>query len=61
LIVYLVISLSTIYLPGNFDYFILQRKEDDVGQDKDILGNDITTQDIGPFEYDGTEYNWTKK
>jgi len=27
----------------------------------DIIGNDITTLDIGPFEYGGTEFNWTDR
>lgn len=32
-----------------------------IDQDADIIGNEITTQDIGPFEYGGTEYNWTNR
>lgn len=27
----------------------------------DIIGNDITTLDIGPFEYGGTGFNWTNR
>ena len=29
--------------------------------DSDILGNDIVTIDIGPFEYGGENYNWTNR
>lgn len=33
----------------------------DIGNTYDILGNEIDTQDIGPFEYGGTLFNWTNK
>lgn len=33
----------------------------DVGQTEDIIGNEITTQDVGPFEYGGGNYNWTDR
>lgn len=33
----------------------------DTGREKDMIGNEIGTQDIGAFEKDGTEYNWTDR
>ena len=28
---------------------------------KDMIGNEVTTDDIGPFEYGGEQYNWTNR